>query len=221
MSQHHTETIPCPECGEKTEFTVWDSVNTALDPEMKARVRTGELFLWTCPACGAKRWIEYATLYHQMEDHVMIWYTPNDPSEAIRHFETVKRGGDTALTTDADYRFRVVTSRFQLREKLMALDEGLDDRVLELMKPFELLALQMENVRIDEIFFDKAPDGERVFALRLADGRWARAPFEQGLYDHVAESWADELAKDDSVRIDFSWAWTLMDENRDGDESDG
>ncbi len=223
MSQHHTETITCRGCGTDSAFTVWDSINTMLDPDMKEKVRTGEAFLWECPSCGERHLIEYATLYHQMEDHLMIWLVPGDPARAVEYFETVRRGGDPAVTAAADYRFRVVTTLPRLREKLLLLDEGLDDRVVELMKPFAILAMQARGAKIDvdEIYFDKAGDGQLRFSLRLADGRRGWVPFERGLYDHVAASHADALAKDDAALIDFSWAWTLLDEKRREEENDG
>lgn len=216
MSQHHTETITCQRCGKDSDFTVWDSINTALDPDMKEKVRTGEAFLWQCPSCGERHLVEYATLYHQMEDHVMIWLTPGESASAIEQFETVRRGGDPAVTADADYSFRVVTTLPGLREKLLLLDAGLDDRVVELMKPFAIMALQTLDAKldVDRIFFDRAEDGKERFSLCLTDGRRGYVPFERGLYDHVAKSYAEALAKEDALLIDFSWAWTLLDEER-------
>ncbi len=38
MSRHHIEKVTCPSCHHEGDFEVWDSINTALDPEMKEKV---------------------------------------------------------------------------------------------------------------------------------------------------------------------------------------
>ena len=48
MSKHHVEKITCPHCHKESDFILWDSINTSLDPEMKAKVRSGEAFKWVC-----------------------------------------------------------------------------------------------------------------------------------------------------------------------------
>lgn len=64
MSMHDTITITCPECGKDAEFRIWKSINTKIDPEMKAAVRDRSAFLFTCPNCGAKHYVDYGFLYH-------------------------------------------------------------------------------------------------------------------------------------------------------------
>lgn len=38
MSKNHIEKIVCPKCNTESDFVLWDSINTMLDPEMKAIV---------------------------------------------------------------------------------------------------------------------------------------------------------------------------------------
>ena len=83
MSSREFSTVTCPECGKEDEFITWRSINTMLDPEMKEKVRTGEAFTWTCPHCGHTATVQYTTLYHQMEDQVMIYLVFGDQKEAI------------------------------------------------------------------------------------------------------------------------------------------
>lgn len=51
MSKHMKEQITCPECGKKSDFLIWESINTTLDPEMKQAVRDGSAFMFKCPHC--------------------------------------------------------------------------------------------------------------------------------------------------------------------------
>ena len=81
MSKHHIEKVTCPSCHHEGDFEVWDSINTVLDPEMKEKVLNQSIFLYTCPNCGETFRLNYPTLYHQMEDLVMIYLVPESEVE--------------------------------------------------------------------------------------------------------------------------------------------
>ena len=72
MSKISEETIKCPKCGKESKFVMWSSINTVLDPEMKKKVLTGEIFKFKCNKCGCEARINYSSLYHQMEDSIMF-----------------------------------------------------------------------------------------------------------------------------------------------------
>lgn len=35
MSKSHVEKINCKHCGKKFDFTIWDSINATLDPDLR------------------------------------------------------------------------------------------------------------------------------------------------------------------------------------------
>ena len=43
MSRHHIEKVTCPSCHHEGDFELWDSINTALDPESEVK-KTYEIF---------------------------------------------------------------------------------------------------------------------------------------------------------------------------------
>lgn len=91
MSISQPITITCPKCHTESEYVMWESINTMLDPEMKSAVRDGSAFLFTCPECGAKTNVDYGFLYHQMEDRIMIHYASSDENaKEIYDFVTGK-----------------------------------------------------------------------------------------------------------------------------------
>ena len=49
MSKIKDVKLNCPECGAEGEFTLWESVNKQLSPESAEKVKSGEIFKWTCP----------------------------------------------------------------------------------------------------------------------------------------------------------------------------
>ena len=132
MSKHHIEKVTCPSCHHEGDFEVWDSINTVLNPEMKEKVLNQSIFLYTCPNCGETFRLNYPTLYHQMEDLIMIYLVSE--SEVEKTYEMFY--GENALFDfrTEKYLSRIVTSPNQLVEKIQIFDAGKDDRIMELVK---------------------------------------------------------------------------------------
>lgn len=216
MSRHFIDTFTCPECMQEGDIQIWSSINTMLDPEMKEKVRTGEAFMWECPHCGYKLPVIYATLYHQMEDKIMIHFV-EDKVEAV---ETIKRlsgeGEDDfdilGAFYEADYTIRVVDSIGKFREKLKIFDEKLDDRIMELTKAFLRynLLLSDPSVKIKEFLFDTTADGTKLFSLLLDDGSLASIDYEEDLYDSVKNNFKEIIDADEDFIIDSEWADSIL-----------
>ena len=66
MSQVRKEIIECPHCHQEGEFDLWTSVNVGLDPELREKIFSDELFMYHCPHCGKVTGIPAGTLYHDM-----------------------------------------------------------------------------------------------------------------------------------------------------------
>ncbi len=116
----------CSHCHRSTQVEPVQRINTALDPELKARVRDGSLFVWECPYCGTRNLLKYQTLYHDPEARLMVWLLPegmNPPAgveEAVRDLE--------------GYTLRRVLEVGDLIEKVNIHEAGLEDTVMEMCK---------------------------------------------------------------------------------------
>jgi hypothetical protein len=138
-------------------------INTALDPELKARVRDGSLFVWECPYCGARNLLKYQTLYHDPEARLMVWLLPEgqkppkEVEEAVKELE--------------GYTLRRVREVGDLVEKVNIHDAGLDDVAMELCKWVtcrELSAKNPEMLNAKLRFLRmEGPDNEIVLAFPL------------------------------------------------------
>jgi len=200
MSRHHIEKVTCPSCHHEGDFELWDSINTALDPEMKEKVLNQSIFLYTCPSCGETFRLNYSTLYHQMEDLVMIYLVPE--SEVEKTYEMFY--GENAL---ADYRtekylYRIVTSANQLVEKIQIFDAGKDDRVMELVK---LLATDSilkndPDIEFDELRFAVDDDGTNILVI-INKGEITGAVDIDNMYEFASSHCNDfkELRDDDEL----------------------
>lgn len=108
----------CSSCGSARSMEFINSVNTGTDPHIKEKIRSGELFTWTCPECGRTNLIRCPFLYHDPDGKIMILLS-----------------GSTVRSDVPDgYTGRLVRSAGELIEKINIFDSGLDDMVIELCK---------------------------------------------------------------------------------------
>ena len=108
---------------------MYDSVNVTLDPKLRERVLSGEIFDWTCPKCGETISIRHNLLYHDMDKEFQVYYSPTE-CEALNDMmnETLAKFPGMRKT------IRTVDSLNALREKIYIFEEGLNDIAIELTK---------------------------------------------------------------------------------------
>ncbi len=179
MSLSREEMITCPNCGHQSPFMIWQSVNTMIDPEMKAAVRDLSAFRFICPKCGNQAVINYGFLYHQMEDRIMVYYaeTDKDAENFMSAFtkdtfpEEMKDFLGDFLNDN--YMIRIVRSQYELREKLEIIDAGLDDRLIEIFKIILFIKFLEQGSKTAniEMFFGR--DEQKNIIHILEDGKYA------------------------------------------------
>ena len=116
-------------------------LNTAQDPELKARVKDGSLFVLECPYCGTRNLVTYETLYHDPGAHLMIWLLPGDKEAPAGVAQAVKQL--------EGYTLRRVSDVGSLVEKVNIFDAGLDDRLIEMCKWVTKMELAEKEKRDD------------------------------------------------------------------------
>ena len=153
----------CSRCHQHTDIPVRQSINVALDPELKARVKDGSLFVWECPYCGTRNLAVYETLYHDPDAKLMVWLLPGggEPPEAVAK----------AVEGLEGYTFRLVRDAGSLIEKVNIQDAGLDDVVLEMCKWVTRQELSAKNPSAQDaqlrFLRTEGADNDLVFALPL------------------------------------------------------
>ena len=207
MSRHETVKITCPQCKKESDFRIWSSINTQLDPELKSAVRDQSVFLFECPECGKKNSINYGFLYHQMEDNIMIHYANTE--ENVQECLELYRNEDNEMMKemfDAGYLIRVVRSREALLEKLAIFDAGLDDRIIEIIKLLYLVQLE-ERDDVEGVYFVNVGN-EKIIEF-ISNGKvLGHAKFDEATYEDIKNDFINKIPpinKGDII-IDFSWA---------------
>ena len=150
----------CTRCGESHEVLTFPSINVAQDPDLKARVRDGSLFV---PYCGARNLLKYQTLYHDPAEKLMVWLLPGDqqPPRAV---------ADAVKELDG-YSLRLVREVGDLVEKVNIHACGLDDVLVEMCKYVTRMEMADQQRRAElqdvplKFFKMDGPDNDLVFSF--------------------------------------------------------
>lgn len=210
MTIKDTRKIRCPVCGKESDFEIYGSINTELDPDLKERVLDGTVFLFKCPDCGHEAYIVYPCLYHQMEDRLMIYLVKETEVEEAREaFEKGEGELAEAMSGLTGYSIRIVNTQNSLREKIKIFDAGRDDRVIELIKLFYFVSFKekMPDREFEELLYDDQGDEAGILYFMNEGQVIGTVTVPAGMYAEIEEKvrqWNDEY-KDDPV-IDLDWA---------------
>lgn len=225
MTVKHSQSIKCLKCKKASDFEFYESINTALDPKLKQRVKNFDIFKFVCPHCGSEQFVNYSFLYHQMEDQIMIFYCQDE--EEVNKVRSLY-AEDFATATDENgverpidtsgYRRRIVIGADELVEKIRIFDAGLDDRLMEIYKVMLFGQMQAELAEIpggsdvDEVFVDEQLDGSLDLVF-VAQGRAVGAvPFAQEVYDVIKAQYEEAVTHLAAVEpvIDQDWAFDFL-----------
>ncbi len=147
MSVTQPARLSCPHCDHTQNFVYWQSINVKIDPSAKEDLLQRKLHTMECERCGTITPISYTTLYHDMEEGVMIWLCP-DGEPPLKDKEEIMESLPPALLHR--YQFRTVVNMNELIEKIRCFDDGLDDRVVELVKLLTFQQLIKQNPEMSE-----------------------------------------------------------------------
>jgi len=219
MSNASKELVACAKCGKQGEAVFYRSFNTAMDLDARERIESGSMFTYKCPHCGNFNSYDYGFLFHDVEAKRMIHYCTNsdEAMDAIRTFTALHTGTLPGVPAEASgYCCRVVMKYRQMVEKIYLFDQGLDDRVVEMMKVYSYVRLTQENpeARIACMYVERGEDGPEFFEVHLEDGNVARAGFSMEVYDEIKKIMDEryEGSPSDEYVINFMWAYEKLKE---------
>ncbi|MCD8297654.1 MAG: CpXC domain-containing protein [Prevotella sp.] len=167
ISKVRKEAIVCPHCHTKGVREIWDSVNVDLNPELRAKIFSDELFLYQCRKCGWKSCFVTKTIYHDMTHNFTLFFEFFKPKDFDYEHINVP-----SLPTNDNHIYRHVTGLWRLKEKILILEKGLNDIAIERMKYMFSHVLHPELAeKRTEIFFgdirhldgENSDDGQIIF----------------------------------------------------------
>ena len=120
----------CPECGYVGEMQLWDSIDGAEDSWLKELLFDKTLHVFRCPNCEFSAWVERELLYYDISSRFMIFYLPDYEGDVLE----LDVSEFASKVDERQLILRIVTDLEEFIEKIRILEDGLDDRAVELLK---------------------------------------------------------------------------------------
>lgn len=152
MSSFRNIKITCPACNTEGPYTIWDSVNVDLDPELKSKVMDGSLFTWVCPNCKKSFNAPYSFLYHDMT-HNFIVYFDSEKSHIIlfaEYLRVMENGLDMKAIAAIDAKYRDENPQMNILFDSMTADKELLFSVLEMPNGIGEFTERKHSISYDE-----------------------------------------------------------------------
>ena len=137
MSKNSIQTISCPQCSAKFDIVIWDSINISLGPELRAKVIDESIFINECPGCKNSVYVPWDTLYHDMENHFMLFFShdvTNEESQPNAEIPDYLAQMQNNYNISDEYCYRQVTGIMNLKEKIFIFESQLTDVTIEYLK---------------------------------------------------------------------------------------
>lgn len=198
-------------CGERYRTATYPLVNVSKNPELREKVLDESLFVRTCPACGRAILLSGRCLYHDEDNGFLIYWIPGFRGPMP----------DEAAALDREYpEFAALTRRIvptlnQLKEKLLILEAGIDDRAVELAKlAVSGLIVQKYGRRISSAYLHRLDEeADRIGFSFFLDGAAQPVSYQthMGVYDRAHELAAGLPPADGFCCVDLRWAAGVLD----------
>jgi hypothetical protein len=143
MSTYRAQPLTCA-CGTVFTAQAYDSLHVSRRPDLRQQILDGTFHRHACPGCGRSLTIETRLAYSDFPRRQWLTVFPRIDLRhrdeladfAHRSFEAtlVARAPELVRARAGELIERVVFGLASLREKLIVLEAGLDDRVVEALK---------------------------------------------------------------------------------------
>lgn len=185
MSNAYSTTLTCPHCHQAFDATVDRTIDAETDSDLLRLILEGTYGQTTCPHCLTKLYADTPLTVTDREHGTTLEFTATtDPIVVQRTAEHLMA---TIAERSANQQYRLVMHFDDLREKLIMLKSGLDDRVVEVMK--FVAAKKRREIKPNEtfdrvMFYRRSGEGFLVFLDNLSR-TVAEVPFKRTTYQAV------------------------------------
>ena len=190
-----TSTVLCNNCSGQSSTEIYQYVNACTQPELKEKILSGELFLWTCPKCGAKKLLTYPLLYRDTNQKIIICLS----------------AAPLSVANPEGWTGRIVGEPGELIEKIKIFDAGLDDMAIEMTK-FVTEAESGKEMKLKFLRLDES-EGALIFTYPEA-GEMQLLSVGLGVYENCLAALQRnpgirEAAEGQLARIDKAWMYSI------------
>ena len=204
MSEFEMEYVTCENC--KSEYTVkvWDELDITENPALREKILRDEIITSKCKVCNHENTTVYPVICIDNKMKIIIWYLPVDEKEFKNSCKALNGELLGEYDVTSDYQLRVTDNYNELKEKIIARNENLDDRVLEIATEVykSQIVCDGSEIELEDIYgmyVNVGEKGQVVFDMLLSDERCMNIPLEQEVYDKICKDAAPFF--DDKLRF--------------------
>lgn len=216
MSINSNETIKCPQCHQLSDINIWHSITVSDSEDLKKDLLAGKINMFCCPSCSLKALVPTPLLYHDEEKSLMISFSPcSDEETKNKLFNEIKSTSAQSGELDnlSNYNLRFVYEYNSLLEKILIFDNGLNDKVIEVLKVL-ILMQKPENMDNMTAVFGKLENDTLEFLINdKTDNTCYTSKIPMESYKTVKEQLNQSGVKDISFDweiVDFNYGVSLL-----------
>lgn len=196
--------LSCPACRESGDFLVVQSVNADRRPDLRQAILDGAFQRETCAKCGAEFRLEPQFTYFDggRRQWILIqqafkldqWATLEKAARATYERTYGQHASAQAQAVGGELVVRVVFGWPALREKLLCVEHGLDDVVLEMLKTMLLRNADEPPISDDvelRLVEVSGPQLTLAWVDAATEGMFQTLQVPRSLYDDVAADQAN------------------------------
>lgn len=204
-SKQEIETGKCPQCHHESRWPIWTEIDAVENPEMRDTIINGKLFLWECPNCAKEISIINDLLYFDKNNHFAILLERDNAEDMV--------SAKGRLENPDDYeRLRLCSGFLGMCEKIICLEQGLDDKALEIYKLLLLVNIDQPPDYFVCEGIDESGLLMRAWKDKKAGSLFAAPPELYRQIEQDLKGGNKDFEKKSFVRIDQSWAMRYLDE---------
>ena len=196
MSRRSEVTVICEKCRKEFNVEKYDSINATLDPELRNKFITNEIYLFKCPHCGNMHYKPYPVLYHDMEHKFMVQGGNLIDVYNFHNFSfNDSPVGDLINEAKKDYVLTGATSTVLAIEKVIALENGLDHRIATMYRVIETerykrYAKEHDMPKPENSYLYYDDKGNLIVVMEIRNQKTneeacINQPFDRKLYDKI------------------------------------
>lgn len=224
MTRYNKELVSCPFCSQENNVMIYESVNMQLDLTLWGKIKDGSLFQFSCRKCGKIIKLSYPFWFHDMESQLIVYYTPETDDEKLDDIlEGLNKmiGGMSHLQHEfgISERYRFVNDFKDLMEKEFIFSDGLDDRIVEIMKRvvetqvLDEMRKSQPNIEVlgssQELYWINSKTGKRQIVFLFEENEDVVVEFDSKLYEIIKDEFSDKISFEEGKVLEIDYIWSV------------
>lgn len=189
----------CSACGKEYDIWIWNSINLERHPEASEKLRNMEYFRRRCPHCGKESVEAYPMACYDRGLNVLVQLWAGEDSECFFYLDERMEDG---------MRLCKVYHAEDLAEKVLALQNGRDDRIVEMCKFWMLFkfAKHLNDFELDRLYYSIEDGREKIVGVDV-NGKKAIADFPRNVYRQFGAAFKDILPLARAKYDEYTTEW--------------